>query len=79
MTSPRRSLGKPIESVQLKITLRTDRGTAATIKKSMPSAVLKNGGCEIRVDGEEPREVAERAREILEILRGIAQTQKGYK
>jgi hypothetical protein len=49
------------------------------IKKSIPSAVLKSGGCEIRVDGEEPGEVAERAREILEILSGIPEAQKGYK
>ncbi|MDA4124967.1 MAG: hypothetical protein OK438_05910 [Thaumarchaeota archaeon] len=79
MTSPRRSPGKPIESVQLRITFKADRATAASLKKSIPFAVLRDGGCEVKVEGESPGEVAERAREMLEILRGIAQTQKGYK
>ncbi len=79
MTSLRRSHDRPIESVELRITFRTDRATAAKIRESIPGAVLRNGGCEVKVEGEEPGEVAERAREILEKLRGVVQAPKGFK
>ncbi len=79
MTSLRRRPDRPVESVELRITFRTDRGTAAKIKESIPGTVLRSGGCEVRVEGEEPIDVAEKARVILEKLREIAQSPKDFK
>ena len=69
MTSPRRRPDRPIESVELKITFRADRATSARIKEVFPSAVLRNGACELRIEGEQPGEVADKARVALEKLR----------
>ncbi|HKT22609.1 MAG TPA: hypothetical protein VJR06_08380 [Nitrososphaerales archaeon] len=69
MTSPRRSQGKPIESVALKIVFRAGKDAGTRIKKAVPSAKLRGGTCEVRVDGEQPGEVAERAKDILEAIR----------
>lgn len=78
-TSVHRSQDRPIESVDLKITFRVGRETAAKIKGAIPSAVLKNGSCEVRLKGSEPGEVADKAREILEKVRGIVEPSKGFK
>jgi hypothetical protein len=69
MTSPRRRQGKPVESVALKITFRADRETAAKIREKVPSAKFRQGSCEVRIEGEQPGEVAEKAREVLEKIR----------
>ncbi len=79
MTSSHRRSDKPIESVELKITFRTDRATATRIKEAIPSIVLKNGSCEVKVEGEQPGEVADKAREMLEKLRAIVETPKDFK
>jgi len=71
-TSPRQKQGRPIESVELKITFRGDRKTSAKIKGLVPGAVVRGGVCEVRVEGKQPAEVAERARTILEKIRTIA-------
>lgn len=72
MTSPRRRPGKPIESVELKITFRGDKATNGRIKDLIPMAVVRGGVCEVRIDGDEPAEVAEKARAVLERIRTIA-------
>ena len=77
--SRKRKSDRPIESVELKITFRADKATALKIKEAIPSAVLKRGGCEIRIDGEQPGDVADKARVLLEKLRGIAETPKDFK
>ncbi len=71
MTSPRRRHDGPIESVALKITFRADRETNVRIKELVPSAVLRRGVCEVKIEGEEPSEVAEKARLILEKVRTV--------
>jgi len=71
MTSPRRRQGRPIESVALKIVFRADSETAARIKRSVPNARTRHGGCEVTIDGEQPGEVAERARALLEKIRDV--------
>ena len=71
-TSPRQKHGRPIESVELRITFRGDRSTSAKIKELFPGVVVRGGICEVTVEGEEPAEVAEKARTILERIRTIA-------
>ncbi|MBI3840375.1 MAG: hypothetical protein HY297_00205 [Thaumarchaeota archaeon] len=49
------------------------------MKASIPWAVVRGGSCELKLKGEEPAEIAERAHEVLEKLRGILETPKGFK
>jgi len=78
-TLARRRSDKPIDSVELRISFRADRDTVEAIKRAIPSAVLKNGVCTLKIEGEQPGEVADRAREILEKVRGVAGTSKDFK
>ena len=71
MTSHRRKHGRPIESVELKITFSGDRETNERIKELIPGAVVRGGACEVRVEAERPSDVAEMARAILERIRTI--------
>lgn len=77
-TSPRRRQDRPIESVELKITFRADRETSAKIMQAVPSAVLRNGECVLTIEGEQPGEVAEKARVVLERLKTAVETPKGF-
>ena len=70
-TSPRPRPDRPIESVALKIRFRTDRETTAKIKELVPSAVVRGGVCEVRIEAEQPSEVAEQARVLLEKIRTV--------
>jgi len=70
---------RPIESVELRISFRADRATAEAIKRMIPSAVLRNGVCVLKIEGEQPGDVADKAREILEKIRGMAGPSKGFK
>jgi hypothetical protein len=45
----------------------------------IPSAVLRNGVCVLKIEGEQPGDVADKAREILEKIRGMAGPSKGFK
>ena len=78
-TLARRSPDRPIESVELRISFRADRDTTEAIKQAIPSAVLRNGVCILKIEGEQPGDVAERAREVLEKIRAMAGTSKGFK
>ena len=69
MPRPRR--GRPIESVELSVVFRTDRITAERIKDLVPSVNLRSSGCEVVIKGENPGEVAERAKEILDKVRTV--------
>ncbi len=69
MTSRRQRQDKPIESLALKITFRTDRESAARIREVLPDAHLRGGVCTVELEAKEPSEMAERAREVLEKLR----------
>jgi hypothetical protein len=71
LTSPRRKQDRPIESVALKVTFRADRETAAKIKDVIPGAVVRGGVCEVRIEAEEPGEVAEKAKLLLEKIRTV--------
>ena len=79
MTSPRRSQGRLIESVALKISFRADKDTAAKIKKGFPSTKFREGVCEVRIGGELPAEVDAKARDLLETIRKMTWTSKGFK
>ncbi len=72
MTLPRRRRGSPIESITLKIAFRADRATAAAVKEVVPSAVVRGGSCVFSIQGSEPGEVADKAKAVLEIIRGMA-------
>lgn len=69
MTSPRRRASKPVESVELRISFRAGRLASMRIKEAIPTAKVRAGGCEVRLSGEEPGEVAQRARALLDVLR----------
>ncbi|MDV3277248.1 MAG: hypothetical protein LYZ69_02130 [Nitrososphaerales archaeon] len=78
MTSARRR-SDPIESIHLKISLKTDRATASRVKQAFPSARLKGGICELTIEGKEPSEVAAKAREMTEKLQTVITPPKGFK
>jgi hypothetical protein len=65
--------------VQLKISLKADVATLNRIKELVPSAKLKNGSCELTIEGEAPSEVAKAAKELLEKLREAVSPPKGFK
>ena len=72
MNSPRRRSDRPIRSVSLKITFSGGREELAKIREAFPSAVTRGGRCELWIDAEEPAQVAEKARALLEKLRAAA-------
>ena len=72
MTSPRRRQGSPVESVTLRITFEGTGKELSGIRRAIPSAVAREGGCEVTIRAATPEAVAERARELLERLRGVA-------
>jgi hypothetical protein len=74
MSSPKQRLGRPVESVELKLTFRADKETCHRIRKEIPSAVFRAGKCEVVIRGEVPTEVAKRAKMMLE-----AALSKGFK
>ena len=69
---PRRRPDRPVESVALKLVFSADEGVRAKIKESIPSATFRGRHCEVKIDGQRPGEVAEKARAILETLRTSA-------
>jgi hypothetical protein len=71
LTSRKRRQDRPIDSVELTIIFKGDRGTNLRIRDLVPSAVLKGGVCQVRVEGEGPEEVAKNVRTILEKVRTI--------
>ncbi len=71
MTSPRRKPDRPIESVSLKVSFRAGREETAKIKRAIPTAVVREGVCEVRMDAVEPSEVEEKAKALLEKLRTV--------
>jgi hypothetical protein len=71
LTSPRRRRDSPIESVALKISLRADGDTTAKIKELIPSVRVRGGVCQVSIEAEEPAEVAEKAKALLERLRAV--------
>jgi len=78
LTLARRRPDRPIESVELRISFRADRATAEATKLAVPTAVLSNGVCILKIEGEQPGDVADKAREVLEKIRGVAGTSKGF-
>lgn len=79
MTSPRRKPDRPIKSVSLKIAFRADREETERTRKVIPWAVARGGVCEVRVDATGPGEAAEKVRVIMEKLRAVRESSKGFK
>lgn len=75
---PRRA-SEPVESVELTVSIKADRATAERIKELVPSAKVKSGSCELKVVGERPADVAQRAEEIMEKLRVVFGSPKDFK
>ena len=48
---------------------RADKATMAKIKRVVPDARFRQGSCEVKIDGEQPGEVAEKARALLDSIR----------
>ena len=69
----------PIESVELRVSIRADRETSDRIRQLFPSARARNGGIELKVTGEKPSDVAARAEEMLLKLREAVAVPKGFK
>ena len=78
-TSPNRRQDRPIESVELKISFKASREAAARIREFFPSAVVRNGACVVTLKGEQPGEVGDKARELLEKVRELIESPKGLK
>lgn len=73
MTSRRPKPDRPIRFVELKIAFSADKKTAASIRQSFPSAKLRNGLCEVKIESDQPTEVAEKARILLDKIRSVVQ------
>ena len=69
----------PIESVELTVSIRADRVTAEKIKSLIPSAKVRSGTCEVKLAGERPADVAQRAEEVMEKLREVFGSPKDFK
>ncbi len=79
MKSRRQSPSNPVGSVTLRVSIKADRATAQSIMRLFPSAKVKLGTCELTLTGERPAEMAARAGEMLEQLRGVLTPPKGFK
>jgi hypothetical protein len=78
MTSAK-SRSDPIESIHLKISLKTDKATASRVKEAFPGVRMKSGSCEFIIEGKEPSDVAARAKELTEKLQAVVSPPKGFK
>lgn len=71
MTSRRQRQDRPVESLALKIAFRADEKSAAKIRELIPEVRVRGGVCRVELEAEEPSEIAEKAREVLEKLRAV--------
>ncbi|HYC26601.1 MAG TPA: hypothetical protein VEB67_01100 [Nitrososphaerales archaeon] len=69
MTSSKRSPDSPIESVTLTLRIEGDKDTLGKVREAVPSAVVRDGGCEISMEAKSPMEAEALAKEVLERLR----------
>jgi hypothetical protein len=72
MTSPRRRPDRPIESVALKVVFSASKETTAKVREAVPTARFRQGSCEVKLEGQSPGEVAEKAKAVLEKIRKAA-------
>ena len=79
MTLPRRRQDRPIASVELRISFRADKKSMEAMKSSIPGSALKSGAYVVKIRGEHPAEVTDRAREVLEKVRSLSAASKGFK
>jgi len=79
LTLPRRRRDRPIASVELRISFRPDKKSMEAMKSLIPGSALKSGAYVVKVRGEQPAEVADRAREVLEKVRSLTAASKGFK
>ena len=75
--SPKPRQGRPVESLELRISIRADRETAGRIREAIPSAVVKGGACELKIEARRPADMVEKARAVLEQLRAIETQRSG--
>jgi len=61
------------------VKLSADSATCTRLKESYPSARLKGGTFELTLEGDEPAEVAEKARELLNRFKVAAVPPKDFK
>jgi hypothetical protein len=69
LTSSRRSPARPVRHAELRVSFAASREEFAKIREAVPSAVLKRGTCVVVIEGGEPFDVADRARDLLERVR----------
>ncbi len=79
MTGMARKRSEPIEFVELKISIKADKATSEGIRRLVPSAKVRRGSCELKVAGESPAEVAQKAEEMMEKLREVVSSPKDFK
>lgn len=68
MTSPRRRRDRPIESVELTVTLDAETETTAKVMRAFPSAIPKGDTILLRLRGS-AEEVEEKTKTLLELVR----------
>ena len=74
---PRRS--KPIERVELRVTFRAGEAEASSIKAEYPSARKTGGTVSVKIVGDDPLEVAEKARDLAERVKNMSVRPQGFK
>jgi hypothetical protein len=71
LTSNKRKPGKPISSVELKVSLRIGKGSAEKVRELVPEAKIVPGGCVLQFRGDDPGAVADETQAVLEKLRPL--------
>ena len=77
-TLAHRRQDRPIEAVELKIEFRAEREAANAIRSAIPTAEVKGHACVLKISGSNPGEVAEKAKDVLGVIRGLAEPSKGF-
>ena len=64
--------------MELRLAFNADKATAEAVREVVPAAVLRGGICRLKIQGSDPREVADRAREVFDRIRESSGSSKGF-
>ena len=71
MTSSRRRPGRPVRSVELRVSIEAGRAEARRLRLAFPESETKGKAVEFTIRGTDPKEVEARGREAMEKMRDV--------